>query len=66
MLRPMLSEFGPREVVIFARALGQEVFTGSTGRVFPRAMKASPLLRAWLRRLATGATVVPIFMAQSA
>lgn len=50
-LRPMLSEFGPREVVIFARALGQEVFTGSTGRVFPRTMKASPLLRAWLRRL---------------
>lgn len=52
-LRPMLTEFGPREVVIFARALGQEVFTGSTGRVFPRAMKASPLLRAWLRRLET-------------
>lgn len=50
-LRPILSDFGPREVVIFARALGQEVFTGSTGRVFPRAMKASPLLRAWLRRL---------------
>lgn len=50
-LRPMLSEFGPREVVIWARALGQEVFTGSTGRVFPRSMKASPLLRAWLRRL---------------
>jgi uncharacterized flavoprotein (TIGR03862 family) len=50
-LRPMLTEFGPREVVIWARALGQEVFTGSTGRVFPRAMKGSPLLRAWLRRL---------------
>jgi uncharacterized flavoprotein (TIGR03862 family) len=31
--------------------LGQEVFTGSTGRVFPKAMKASPLLRAWLVRL---------------
>lgn len=52
-LRPVLTDFGPREVVIFARALGQEVFTGSTGRVFPRAMKASPLLRAWLRRLET-------------
>ena len=50
-LGPVLTDFGPREVVIFARALGQEVFTGSTGRVFPRAMKASPLLRAWLRRL---------------
>ncbi len=50
-LRPMLAEFGPREMIIWARALGQEVFTGSTGRVFPRSMKASPVLRAWLRRL---------------
>jgi uncharacterized flavoprotein (TIGR03862 family) len=32
--------------------LGQETFIGSSGRVFPRSMKASPLLRAWLRRLA--------------
>ena len=51
-LRPMLSEFGPREVRIWCRALGQEVFTGSSGRVFPVAMKASPLLRAWAERLA--------------
>ncbi|MDP1575311.1 MAG: TIGR03862 family flavoprotein, partial [Cypionkella sp.] len=50
-LRPMLAEFGPREMIIWARALGQEVFTGSTGRVFPRSMKASPVLRAWLKRL---------------
>jgi len=50
-LRPMLAEFGPREMIIWARALGQEVFTGSTGRVFPRSMKASPLLRTWLKRL---------------
>ena len=44
-----------RLVEIFGRpaeGLGQEMFTGSTGRVFPRAMKASPLLRAWLTRLA--------------
>ena len=46
-----LSEFGPREVVRWATGLGQEVFVGSTGRVFPVAMKASPLLRAWLGRL---------------
>ena len=51
-LRPMLSAFGPREVRIWCRALGQEVFTGSSGRVFPVAMKASPLLRAWAERLA--------------
>ncbi|NJS38394.1 MAG: TIGR03862 family flavoprotein [Rhodobacteraceae bacterium] len=50
-LRPMLEAFGPREVHIWCRALGQEVFTGSSGRVFPVAMKASPLLRAWAERL---------------
>ncbi|KCV82271.1 hypothetical protein ATO10_07772 [Actibacterium atlanticum] len=51
MLRPMLSEFGPDAVQAWARDLGQELFTGSTGRVFPRVMKASPLLRAWLSRM---------------
>ena len=51
-LAPMLAEFGPEEVQEWCRALGQEVFTGSSGRVFPKAMKASPLLRAWLLRLA--------------
>jgi uncharacterized flavoprotein (TIGR03862 family) len=51
-LAPMLEAFGPAEVQNWARGLGQEVFTGSTGRVFPVAMKASPLLRAWLARLA--------------
>ncbi len=50
-LRPMLAEFGPEEVKDWCRDLGSEVFTGSTGRVFPVAMKASPVLRAWLRRL---------------
>ena len=50
-LRAMLEDFGPREVRIWCRALGQEVFTGSSGRVFPVSMKASPLLRAWLQRL---------------
>jgi uncharacterized flavoprotein (TIGR03862 family) len=52
-LRPILAEFGPREVQDWCRALGQEVFTGSSGRVFPVAMKASPLLRAWAERLAS-------------
>jgi uncharacterized flavoprotein (TIGR03862 family) len=50
-LRPMLDAFGPREVRIWCRALGQEVFTGSSGRVFPVVMKASPLLRSWAERL---------------
>lgn len=51
MLAPMLREFGPSEIVDWANGHGQEMFTGSTGRVFPKVMKASPLLRSWLRRL---------------
>ncbi|MCW1917260.1 TIGR03862 family flavoprotein [Rhodobacter sp. KR11] len=51
-LDPMLAAFGPDQVMEWARGLGQEVFAGSTGRVFPVAMKGSPLLRAWLGRLA--------------
>lgn len=50
-LQPMIDAFGPGAVQDWARELGQEVFTGTTGRVFPVAMKASPLLRAWLGRL---------------
>ncbi|WP_062762206.1 TIGR03862 family flavoprotein [Falsirhodobacter sp. alg1] len=51
-LHPMIADFGPAAVMDWARGLGQEVFTGSSGRVFPVAMKGSPLLRAWLARLA--------------
>lgn len=50
-LAPMLTAFGPDAVKAWAHSLGQDVFTGSSGRVFPRSMKASPLLRAWLNRL---------------
>jgi uncharacterized flavoprotein (TIGR03862 family) len=48
LVQAAVRDFGPGEVADWARGLGQEVFTGSSGRVFPRAMKASPLLRAWL------------------
>jgi len=51
-MAPILAAFGPEAVMDWCRALGVEVFTGSSGRVFPKAMKASPLLRAWLARLA--------------
>ena len=51
-LDPILAGFGPDAVQDWARGLDQPVFTGSSGRVFPQAMKASPLLRAWLARLA--------------
>ena len=50
--RDAITAFGPDQVEAFARDLGQDTFRGSTGRVYPVAMKASPLLRAWLRRLA--------------
>jgi uncharacterized flavoprotein (TIGR03862 family) len=50
-LRPMLEEFPPQALVDWANGLGAETFVGSSGRVFPKAMKASPLLRAWLARL---------------
>ena len=51
VLERMLDAFGPDAVQEWAQGLGQPVFTGSTGRVFPEVMKASPLLRAWLREL---------------
>lgn len=47
----IVAEFGTTEIRAWAEGLGQPLFTGSTGRVFPVAMKASPLLRAWLARL---------------
>nr|WP_276310544.1 TIGR03862 family flavoprotein [Paracoccus endophyticus] len=56
-LRALVRDFGPAEVMGWARGLGIALFTGSTGRVFPVGMKASPLLRAWLSRL-DGAGVV--------
>ncbi|MEO1679081.1 MAG: TIGR03862 family flavoprotein [Pseudomonadota bacterium] len=51
-LDPMLDAWGPMNVMAWAEDLGQPVYTGSSGRVFPVAMKASPLLRAWAGRLA--------------
>ncbi|PDT00685.1 aminoacetone oxidase family FAD-binding enzyme [Rhizobium chutanense] len=57
-LRPALDAFTPDDVRDWAAGLGTETFVGSSGRVFPKVMKASPLLRAWLRRLeAQGATL---------
>ena len=50
-LRPAIAAFPPAALIAWAEGLGQPCFTGSSGRVFPRAMKASPLLRAWLARL---------------
>jgi uncharacterized flavoprotein (TIGR03862 family) len=50
-IEPMLKEFGTDELRAWAKELGIETFVGTSGRVFPVSMKASPLLRAWLKRL---------------
>jgi uncharacterized flavoprotein (TIGR03862 family) len=50
-MRPILEAFPPAALIAWAEGLGQPTFVGSSGRVFPKALKASPLLRAWLARL---------------
>jgi len=52
-LHDRIVAFPPQALRAWCEALGQETFVGSSGRVFPKTMKASPLLRAWLRRLDT-------------
>lgn len=47
----LLENFPPKTLIAWCEGLGQPTFIGTSGRVFPKAMKASPLLRAWLRRL---------------
>jgi uncharacterized flavoprotein (TIGR03862 family) len=57
-IEPMLKDFGPDTLRDWTHELGIETFVGTSGRVFPVGMKASPLLRAWLKRLdASGVTV---------
>jgi len=56
-LRAAIETFPPAAVRDWCEGLGQETFVGSSGRVFPKAFKTSPLLRAWLRRL-NGAGIV--------
>ncbi len=50
-LLPSISAFTPETLRQWAHDLGQETFVGSSGRVFPKSLKASPLLRAWLQHL---------------
>jgi uncharacterized flavoprotein (TIGR03862 family) len=51
-LEAAVRAFGPDELRAWAEGLGQATVVGSSGRVFPEAFRATPLLRAWLRRLA--------------
>ena len=50
-LGPAIAAFSPDDVRTWADGHGEETFVGSSGRVFPKSFKASPLLRAWLREL---------------
>jgi len=57
-IEPMLKEFGANELRAWAQELGIETFIGTSGRVFPVNMKASPLLRAWLKRLQSNGVTI--------
>jgi predicted flavoprotein YhiN len=50
-IEALLRDFGAPELRAWAQGLGIETFVGTSGRVFPKDMKAAPLLRAWLQRL---------------
>jgi len=52
-IAPLLDAFGPEALRTWVHELGIETFVGTSGRVFPKEMKAAPLLRAWLHRLRT-------------
>jgi uncharacterized flavoprotein (TIGR03862 family) len=51
-LAPAITAFSPEALRAWCAELGETTFVGSSGRVFPKSFKSSPLLRAWLRRLA--------------
>ncbi|MBR0713348.1 TIGR03862 family flavoprotein [Bradyrhizobium liaoningense] len=53
-LKAAIDAFSPDALRTWSEALGEPTFVGTSGRVFPKAFKASPLLRAWLRRLDAG------------
>ena len=50
-LAPVIRQFDPQDLIEWCHALGEDTFVGSSGRVFPKSFKASPLLRGWLKRL---------------
>ena len=52
-IRLLLDAFGPKDLVNWVHELGIDTFIGSSGRIFPVEMKASPLLRVWLKRLSS-------------
>ena len=59
-MQALLQRFGPDQIRAWAEGLGVATFVGSSGRVFPKDMKAAPLLRAWLHRLRHPAQGQPV------
>ncbi len=59
-LAPFIDAFGPQALRDWIHGLGIETFVGTSGRVFPREMKAAPLLRAWLHRLREGGVTIHV------
>lgn len=51
ILTPYLQKFGTLQLLAWCHGLSIETFIGSSGRIFPKEMKAAPILRAWLKRL---------------
>lgn len=60
VLAPIIEALPPERLRTWCENLGQETFVGSSGRVFPRAMKASPLLRAWLQSLGSKGVAIRV------
>ncbi len=57
-IEPLLQTFGAEQLLAWVHGLGVQTFVGTSNRVFPVEMKASPLLRAWMQRLnAAGVTL---------
>ena len=52
-LEPAIRAFPPDELAVWAASLGEPTFVGTSGRVFPASLRATPLLRAWLARLSS-------------
>jgi uncharacterized flavoprotein (TIGR03862 family) len=50
-LEPAIERFSPGDLRAWSEGLGQSTFVGTSGRVFPEALRATALLRAWLARL---------------
>ena len=49
--KKLLDSFSQEDLRDFCKKLGEETFIGSSGRIFPKSFKSSPLLRSWLSKL---------------